>query len=118
MALFTSLIKMCWFVFLLVWLIFSLVAKKNIQGNNQRQKSFIRIAIIILVIWLFKIKVLRHLANTHSFSSSPFVLGCGVLICAAGIGFAIWARIHIGKNGGLPMSLKEKPELVTTGPYR
>jgi len=34
-----------------------------------------------------------------------------------GLAFAVWARRHIGKNWGMPMTSKEHPELVTTGPY-
>lgn len=41
----------------------------------------------------------------------------GVLLCGCGIGFAIWARKHLGKNWGMPMTQKEKPELITSGPY-
>ena len=35
-----------------------------------------------------------------------------------GLGFAIWARVHIGRNWGSPMTQKDAPELVTSGPYR
>jgi protein-S-isoprenylcysteine O-methyltransferase Ste14 len=35
-----------------------------------------------------------------------------------GLGFAIWARVRIGRNWGTPMTQKDDPELVTTGPYR
>jgi protein-S-isoprenylcysteine O-methyltransferase Ste14 len=31
--------------------------------------------------------------------------------------FAVWARIHIGRNWGAPMTQKDEPELVTSGPY-
>ena len=41
----------------------------------------------------------------------------GALLCALGLGFAVWARIHLGRNWGMPMSLREGHELVTTGPY-
>ena len=34
-----------------------------------------------------------------------------------GLGFAIWARLHIGRNWGTPMTQKDEPELVTSGPY-
>jgi protein-S-isoprenylcysteine O-methyltransferase Ste14 len=34
-----------------------------------------------------------------------------------GLGFAIWARVHIGRNWGTPMTQKDEPELVTSGPY-
>jgi protein-S-isoprenylcysteine O-methyltransferase Ste14 len=100
-----------------VWIIFSLTAKRNIQTNNGRQGSFIRIVIIVIVFLVLRITNLRHLAKAYIFSSNYFVQGCGVLICALGIAFAIWARIHLGKNWGMPMSIKEKAELVTTGPY-
>jgi protein-S-isoprenylcysteine O-methyltransferase Ste14 len=28
-----------------------------------------------------------------------------------------WARYYLGKNWGMPMTVKEDPELVTGGPY-
>lgn len=118
MTVFSSLIKLCWFLFIVVWLVFSFSAKKNIQNNNGRQSSLIRLVIIVGVISLLKFTGFHQLVYVYFFSSSLFVQGCGVLICAAGIAFAIWARIHIGKNWGMPMSLKEKPKLITTGPYR
>ncbi len=38
-------------------------------------------------------------------------------MCLVGFGFAVWARIHIGRNWGMPMSLRQDHELVTSGPY-
>ena len=35
-----------------------------------------------------------------------------------GLAFAVWARRHIGRNWGQPMTFKEGHELVKTGPYR
>jgi protein-S-isoprenylcysteine O-methyltransferase Ste14 len=35
-----------------------------------------------------------------------------------GLGLAVWARVHLGRNWGAPMSEKVDAELVTTGPYR
>jgi protein-S-isoprenylcysteine O-methyltransferase Ste14 len=35
----------------------------------------------------------------------------------AGLALAIWARIYLGRNWGMPMTQKEDPELVTSGPY-
>jgi protein-S-isoprenylcysteine O-methyltransferase Ste14 len=34
-----------------------------------------------------------------------------------GFGFALWARMHLGRNWGIPMSLRQGHELVTSGPY-
>jgi protein-S-isoprenylcysteine O-methyltransferase Ste14 len=34
-----------------------------------------------------------------------------------GLALAVWARVYIGRNWGMPMSRKDEPDLVTTGPY-
>jgi protein-S-isoprenylcysteine O-methyltransferase Ste14 len=44
--------------------------------------------------------------------------GIGLVLFALGLAFAIWARLHIGRNWGTPMSKKDDPELVTSGPYQ
>lgn len=42
----------------------------------------------------------------------------GTVMFAAGLALAVWARITLGRNWGMPMTLKQEPELVTSGPYR
>jgi protein-S-isoprenylcysteine O-methyltransferase Ste14 len=48
---------------------------------------------------------------------SPALASIGIALAALGIGFAIWARVYLGRNWGMPMSLKEDAELITSGPY-
>jgi protein-S-isoprenylcysteine O-methyltransferase Ste14 len=36
----------------------------------------------------------------------------------SGLGLAIWARVHLGRNWGMPMTERVEPELITSGPYR
>jgi protein-S-isoprenylcysteine O-methyltransferase Ste14 len=42
----------------------------------------------------------------------------GALLFAGGIAVAVWARLHLGSNWGMPTSQRAEPELVTSGPYR
>ena len=42
----------------------------------------------------------------------------GTLLFACGIALAVWARLHLGRNWGMPMTQRAEPELVTSGPYR
>lgn len=42
----------------------------------------------------------------------------GVLVTAAGIAVAMWARLHLGANWSGRVSIREQHELVRTGPYR
>jgi protein-S-isoprenylcysteine O-methyltransferase Ste14 len=49
---------------------------------------------------------------------APWEFWLGVLATAAGLGFSIVARAHIGRNWSGTVTIKESHELVTSGPYR
>jgi protein-S-isoprenylcysteine O-methyltransferase Ste14 len=74
----------------------------------------IRALIVVLVILMIRLGVFRG----HSGGTGPLRAGIGLALFAAGLAFAIWARLHIGRNWGAPMTRKDEPELVTSGPYR
>jgi protein-S-isoprenylcysteine O-methyltransferase Ste14 len=42
----------------------------------------------------------------------------GLAVVAVGLGLAVWARLYLGRNWGMPMTQRVAPELVTGGPYR
>lgn len=73
----------------------------------------IRALIVVLVIVLIRFGVFRG----HGLHADPWRAGLGLVLFALGLGFAIWARMHIGRNWGTPMSQKDGAELVTSGPY-
>lgn len=50
--------------------------------------------------------------------SSPAVQWLGMALTAAGLAFAIWARVHLGRNWSGMITLKEAHELIRSGPYR
>ena len=50
--------------------------------------------------------------------SSPLLQGVGMALFLMGLGLAVWARVHLGRNWGTPMSEKMDAVLVTTGPYQ
>jgi protein-S-isoprenylcysteine O-methyltransferase Ste14 len=119
MTIFNLLIAICWIVFIIVWLVLSFKIKKTISGNERRHNPWLRLAILTAAVTLFfKIEVLQPFVDYHPFQSNDLAQSIGVLVCVVGVAFAIWARLHLGGNWGTPMSVKEKPDLVTTGPYR
>jgi protein-S-isoprenylcysteine O-methyltransferase Ste14 len=50
--------------------------------------------------------------------SQPFVQALGAIVFVSGLALAVWARVYLGRNWGMPMTEKQEPELVTSGPYR
>jgi protein-S-isoprenylcysteine O-methyltransferase Ste14 len=46
----------------------------------------------------------------------PFVIA-GLLVMIAGLAFAIWARLHLGKNWSARPAIREHHTITRTGPY-
>jgi protein-S-isoprenylcysteine O-methyltransferase Ste14 len=75
--------------------------------------------VILLIVALLQSRSFRRfIAETQrSVSDSPILGWTGVALCLLGLGLAISALRHLGRNWGLPMSRREQSELVTSGPY-
>lgn len=79
----------------------------------------VRIVFILLAIILFRfLNVQNYSFQNRVATSNELVLLVGFIIFLLGLFIAILARIYLGKNWGMPMSIKQSPELVTFGPYR
>lgn len=101
-----------WGVFWLYWLIAAFSMKRGHVPWSRELR--IRAMIVIVVIALIRLGVFRN----HGLNTDPWRAGFGVALFTLGLWFAIWARVHIGRNWGTPMTRKDEPELVTTGPYK
>jgi len=100
-----------WGAFWLYWLVAAFSMKRG-RVPWSRELG-IRAVIVVLVILFIHSGVSRH----HAVDTDPWRAALGLLLFALGLGFAIWARVHIGRNWGTPMTQKVDPELVTSGPY-
>lgn len=100
-----------WAAFWIYWLVAAFSMKRGHLPWSRELR--IRAVILVLAVIMFRSGVFRHSGLT----TSPWRAGLGLLFFALGLGFAIWARVHIGRNWGSPMSKKDDPELVTSGPY-
>jgi protein-S-isoprenylcysteine O-methyltransferase Ste14 len=98
------------------WLYWMLAAFSTKRGRHPWSRELrIRVVIVVVVIVLVRLGAFR---GHHGIDSDPWLAGLGLVLFALGLGLAIWARVHIGRNWGTPMTQKDDPELVTSGPYR
>src|ERR1700722_20854588 len=97
-----------------VWLSSLVPAVSMKRGRVSWSRELrIRAVIGVIVILLIRLGAFRG----HGLNTDLWRAGFGLALFAPGLGFAIWARVHIGRNWGTPMTQKEEPELVTAGPY-
>lgn len=113
MSIVRSLIGVLWLAFWTYWLVSASTAKKTLRTNALWIGIAARLAIVFLVVWLLR----HHNLRIQVPASDPLVAAAGLLACVAGLTLAVWARVYLGRNWGMPMSQKEEPELVTSGPY-
>jgi protein-S-isoprenylcysteine O-methyltransferase Ste14 len=105
-------ILVAWIVFWIYWL----ASAANVKTGRTRWGQFagFRVAALLIVLLLVRAKVLKG----HAVTTDDWLEGIGLAIFVAGLALAVWARLYLGRNWGMPMTQKDEPELVTTGPYR
>lgn len=100
-----------WAAFWLYWLAASAGVKTG--RNRWGQFAVFRLILFVVLIFVLRLPGLRGHVATHD----PWLIGIGLVLFVAGLGLAVWARVYLGRNWGMPMTQKDDPELVTTGPY-
>jgi protein-S-isoprenylcysteine O-methyltransferase Ste14 len=103
-------IGISWAVFWVYWLA-SAVGVKEGRGSRRR--------IPLTALTALSVALLVRVLRSGSLAvHSPIIGAVGAVVFACGLALAIWARVHLGRNWGMPMTQKQEPELVTSGPYR
>src|SRR5215831_19415354 len=103
-----------WIVFWAYWLVMALTAKAG--RSRWTQFAGVRVGIILIALLLIRLRVLK--VHGTAATGNPWLQGVGLAVFVLGLALAVWARVYLGRNWGMPMSQKLDPELVTAGPYR
>jgi protein-S-isoprenylcysteine O-methyltransferase Ste14 len=107
-----SIFAIGWTAFWIYWL----AAAFSMKRGRVSWSRELRIRSVILVCAILLIR--DGAFHGGALTSDPWRAGVGLALFALGLGFAVWARVHLGRNWGTPMSQKDEPELVTSGPYQ
>ncbi len=99
-----------WVIFWIYWLVSAFGAKRATGPRPGRPVGLALIVIGAVALHLFR--------NGNVTIHSPVAQAVGVGLFLGGLGVAVWARINLGRNWGMPMTRKDDPELVTSGPYQ
>lgn len=101
------------------WAASAIGVKRNLEPRAIWKEFGLRLLLAALGLLVLAIPPVRRLfAELQAVQTRSALLGIlGVVLCAAGIAMMVAARIHLGRNWGMPASRKENPELITSGPY-
>jgi protein-S-isoprenylcysteine O-methyltransferase Ste14 len=106
-----------WILFFLYWQI-KAVNTKTAQRLEPAASRILRVLIFLVAIVLLstaRIPLPWLYVQLWPQGLWPFWLGAAVTI--AGLLFAVWARVHLGRNWSRSVTIKQDHELIVTGPY-
>ena len=110
-------IPACWIVWLLIWLFASFSVKRSVRQEDPLSRLGntvpIWIGAFLLAVnpsWLGPLRFRLIPQDLTSYA-------IGAALTFIGLGFAVWARYHIGRNWSGVITLKEDHALVRSGPY-
>ncbi|PYT79819.1 MAG: isoprenylcysteine carboxylmethyltransferase family protein [Acidobacteria bacterium] len=111
-------ISSLWFLFGAYWLVSAFKRKKTKQRESMLQRFGYTLLLAAGFYLLYQSQPLYGWLRDRFLPAGPASEWFGVLLTAAGIGVAFWARWHLGTNWSGVVTLKEGHELIRTGPYR
>jgi protein-S-isoprenylcysteine O-methyltransferase Ste14 len=103
-------IAIAWILFWIYWLASAFGAKEGRGGRRRLPATGVTAVSVVILVRVFRGGGLAV--------DSPVLEAIGTVVFVSGLALAIWARVHLGRNWGMPMTEKAEPELVTSGPYR
>jgi protein-S-isoprenylcysteine O-methyltransferase Ste14 len=106
----------------IAWLVYWWISARNVKRNRWREPLVTqlphRVPLILAAILLSAPRWLPRALTGRFLPEGNLFLALGVALLAAGLGFAVWARRHLGRNWSSQVVVKEDHALIQSGPYR
>ena len=103
------------------WVVYWWVASRDVKSTIQRESLRSRLSHIVplsFAVLLYSSQRVRiPLLAERFLPLTQWWFWIGVFLTAGGLLFAVWARLHLGRNWSGSVTIKEGHELVMSGPY-
>ncbi len=120
MRIYDTVIVTCWVMFFIVWAVLAMVDGGR-GGRSSPLSRAVRVLLIVAIVLGISFSGRLNLAGfareTIIVAAATGAAAAGAVLCVIGLAFAVWARVTLGRHWGMPMTLRDAPELVTWGPY-
>lgn len=100
------------------WFIYWRVSARNTKQNERAESRASRLSYtlpLIAGVVLMNGPVRASAVRVLPAGLVPYAIG--LLLCGLGLGFTVWARVHLGRNWSDTVSRKQDHELICSGPY-
>jgi protein-S-isoprenylcysteine O-methyltransferase Ste14 len=106
----------------LAWLVYWAISARNVKATQWREplasQLLHRVPLVLAAILLAAPGWLPRALTKRFLPESGLFPALGVALLAAGLGFSVWARRHLGRNWSSQVVVKKDHVLIRSGPYR
>ena len=113
---FFEIIKICWIVVAVYWIVSSFGTKRTSERNNPAARALYLFPFVASFLLLFGAVKLR--VEMLAVLRNALINLIGTIVCCLGVIETVWARTTLGRNWSSEPEFKERHQLIQTGPYR
>ena len=106
-----------WVLLMAVWVVAAIGSKRTVRRQTTSSKTVQSVLFVLGFLLLFRPWGLPPL-DVRFVPDTRVVALLGNVTTAAGVTFAIWARVTLGGNWSGTVTIKEDHRLIYRGPYR
>jgi protein-S-isoprenylcysteine O-methyltransferase Ste14 len=106
-----------WLAWLAYWVISAWGVRRNERGESAGERFLTALVVAGGSYLVFARSLYLGPLDRRFVPESERIRMVGVILIAAGLGFSVWARRHLGKFWSARVTLKEGHELIQSGPY-
>ena len=112
-----ELIGPMWLAIFIIWAISGLTVKDTVRSKSDARARLLVWGVMAGWFLLFSPKLRPGLLGERFVPMGPAASYTGLALTVVGLGFALWARLAIGRNWGGAITLQEGHKVVRSGPY-
>lgn len=106
-----------WVVVGMVWLIAAVGTKRTAQAQSSGSRLLHISLVAAAFVLLFSSNSALGPLAWRFVPDSAVIAYSGLALTVAGTGFAIWARVFLGRNWSAIVTIKEEHQMIQGGPY-
>jgi len=104
-------------VFILTWIAAALWANRTVGVSPNRAQMPLYVGALLAALLLVIARLLFPVLRMRIWEENPSFDWAMVAVCAIGLAWCWWARLHLGKLWSAGVSRKEGHRVIDTGPY-
>jgi len=107
-----------WLAFYTLWLLAAFRTKRAVERVDWGNRLYYYVPVVLGYYLMFGFKFDIAWLQFRFIPQAQAIAIAAIAITLAGMAFAVWARVNLGSNWSSVPTIKDKHQLIRSGPYR